>query len=131
MIDALRPFLAAILSIPLRMLAGWLAAHGYAEITGEQIDKAVYALLVWILPVLSALGIIFRRLVDKKANPGNAASSHVARVEKDLSRDLKAGGVPGRIITLPPDVVAQLEGPLPPIEEPPPMRWSGPPTETK
>lgn len=89
MFTVLRPFLAALLTLPLRALAGWLTARGIEGITEEKVSAVVEAALVWGLPLVSTLGIIGRRLIDKWANPGNAASSHVASVEKELSKDLK------------------------------------------
>lgn len=85
----LRPFLAAVLMIPLLSLAGWATAHGI-EITDEQVHKAVDYVLEIGFPVLTGLAVIVRRLIDKKANPGNAASSHVAEAETALAKNLKA-----------------------------------------
>ena|SRR5438046_511088 len=73
----LRPFLAALLMVPLLSLAGWATAHGI-DITDEQVHKAVDYLCEVAIPVLAGLAVITRRLIDKKANPANTASSHLA-----------------------------------------------------
>lgn len=77
MLNALRPFLAALLMIPLLSLAGYATAHGIT-ITDEQVHKAVDYLCEVAIPLLAGLAVIVRRLVDKKANPDNAASTHAA-----------------------------------------------------
>lgn len=131
--DALRPFLAALLTLPLRSLAGWLAAKGYTEITGEQITHAVNALLVWILPALSTLAVVVRRLADKKINPDNAASTHAAAIGKakqrarketrKLEERLNAAGLKQRDTPVPPnslDIPQGAEGE---------RRWYHPPVD--
>jgi hypothetical protein len=84
----LRPFLAAILAPILLSLAGQAAAHGIT-ITDAQVHEAVDYLVTWVIPIMAGLSVVIRRVIDKWANPGNAASSHVAAVEKELSVDLK------------------------------------------
>lgn len=76
----LRPFLSALLIIPILSLAGWIAAHGGPTIPDEQIHKIVDYLLELVFPVLTGLAVIGRRFIDKKANPDNAASSHAAAI---------------------------------------------------
>lgn len=85
---ALRPFLAALLTLPLRSLAGWLTARGI-EMSGDQVSDAVEAVLVWGWPILSVLGIVARRYADKWINPLNTASSHLAVEGKLAASDIK------------------------------------------
>ena len=73
----LRPFLAAILMAPLMSLAGWATAQGF-EVTNEQVAQAVDYILTVGIPVLASLAVILRRFIDKKANPANTASGHLA-----------------------------------------------------
>lgn len=90
MLNALRPFLAALLMIPLLSLAGYATAHGI-EITDTQVHKAVDYTLEFAFPVLAGLSVIVRRAIDKKTNPGNAASSHLATALKSESLAIKEG----------------------------------------
>lgn len=77
----LRPFLAALIMVPLLSLAGWATAHGIT-ITDTQVHQAVDYLLEIAFPVLAGLSVIIRRSVDKKVNPDNAASAHAAALGK-------------------------------------------------
>lgn len=86
--DFLRPFLSALLMIPLLSLAGYATAHGIT-ITNDQVHKAVDYLCEVGFPILAGLAVIFRRLVDKKANPDNAASTGAAAAGKAKQRQRK------------------------------------------
>lgn len=83
--DFLRPFLSALIMIPLLALAGWATAHGIT-ITDDQVHKAVDYLCEVGFPLLAGLAVIIRRVVDKKANPDNAASTHAAAAGKAKQR---------------------------------------------
>lgn len=123
----LRPFLAALLMIPLLSLAGWATAHGI-EITDDQVHKAVDYLCEVVIPVLAGLAVITRRLVDKKVNPDNAASSHAAVLGKAKQHQRKqARAIEARIEK----AGAEVPAPLPPNspELPPRPPFFRPPEE--
>src|SRR5215210_777478 len=96
----LRPFLAAILMVPLLSLAGWIAAHGGPAFPDEQIHKIVDYVLELVFPVMAALAVVFRRFVDKKANPTNTASAHLAVDGKVAVKEMLAAEKSAKADTL-------------------------------
>jgi hypothetical protein len=70
-------------------LAGYLAAHNGPTIPTEQIHKIVDYLLELVFPLFAGGAVLFRRLVDKKVNPDNAASSSAAMAGKAKQRQRK------------------------------------------
>jgi small basic protein len=77
--DAIRPFLS-------RIIAGWIAAlivflNAKFGVTLDGDTQA--AILTLGLGLFSTIYSIAHRLIDKKLNPGDAASSHLA--VKELS----------------------------------------------
>jgi hypothetical protein len=63
---------------------------------GIDIDSAHATELATSLGTFLALAVfgIVHRLLDKKLNPGDAASSHMAVVEKEQTAAIKSGVVP-------------------------------------
>ncbi len=82
--NMLRPFMAAILGPGIIWLLAKLSALTGFTYTPEQIqlinDGVVLLIITGVMKVL----------VNKKANPGNAASSHLAGQEKTESEQIKA-----------------------------------------
>lgn len=81
MIDSLRPFLS-------RIIAGWIAAvvafmNAKYGITLDGDTQT--AIMTLFFAIASSVYAIVHRVIDKKLNPGDAASSHYASQEKEES----------------------------------------------
>lgn len=83
MFPALRPIIAALLTIPIRILVNWLILHGAEGLTEQNVSAAVEAFIVFGIPIASAVGVIMRRWIDKHpwANPGNKADPALAEAD--------------------------------------------------
>lgn len=87
--DALRPFLSRLLSPVISALAGYLLVHygiNFDKETQAQINEQ---LITWIIPLVLAIYGLVHRLFDKRFNPGDAASSHLAKQESAEATDIK------------------------------------------
>jgi uncharacterized membrane protein len=87
MIDFLRPFLS-------RIIAGWVAAFvAYLSTKfGVTLDAETQAgILAVLLGIFTTVYSIVHRVLDKKINPGDAASSHLAAKEQVEVAALKSG----------------------------------------
>jgi hypothetical protein len=94
MINALRPFLSRIIGWAVAGLCGWLAVRFGVSIDTDTQTELVVALVGVVIPLMGGVASVVHRLVDKRLNPGDAASSHLAVVERaetaELKTDLKA-----------------------------------------
>jgi hypothetical protein len=87
MIDTLRPYIS-------RIIAGWVAALVVYLNTkyGISLDGDTQAAILTVsLGIFTTIYSIAHRLIDKKVNPGDAASSHLAAQEQTEAQGLKAG----------------------------------------
>lgn len=81
MIDSLRPFLSRLIAPFVAAGTGWLFHR-----TGIVVDDATVTSAI----VLGAYGIA-HKVLDKKLNPGDTASSHLAVESKAEAYALKRG----------------------------------------
>ena len=79
--NALRPFLSRLLATPIAALVAWLAAKGMEvdEQTAEAFRTTALFLLMGVFQLVYSL---VHRTVDKKVNPGDAATTSRAVEEK-------------------------------------------------
>lgn len=80
--DSLRPYLARLLAAVVPALIGWLCGK-----LGVKLDPTVVAELNTATVALLLYGISHTTL-NKKMNPGDAASSKLAAVEKQETQEL-------------------------------------------
>lgn len=90
MLDAIRPFLARIVASLIVALAGWLTTHWGVDFTGLDSKELAENLVEWMLPLLLVVYSLVHRVLNKWINPGDAASGHLAGVEKLETKNLKA-----------------------------------------
>lgn len=76
--DILRPYLARIIAGLIASGCAWLAAKYGLSITPDIQSHAVEALVGFMLAVFSLLYSFLHKLLDKKINPADSASSHLA-----------------------------------------------------
>lgn len=89
MLDTLRPFISRLIAPFVTMGLTWLALHGFdfgADATGHVTEYAVVA-IVGLMQIINGVG---HKTIDKKFNPGDAASSHLAGAEKVEAEAIKA-----------------------------------------
>lgn len=79
MLDTIRPFLSRIIAAGVASLAGLVAGKLGFEISTEDQAALASSLATFVTLVIYALA---HRLIDKKANPGDAAAVSIARQEK-------------------------------------------------
>ena len=87
--NTLRPFLSRIIASLVTVLITWLLSKGIdlgADAQGH-LTEAGTALAIGGFTLIYGL---IHRSIDKKVNPGDAASSHLAAVEKDQSAAIKS-----------------------------------------
>lgn len=86
--DALRPYLSRLIAGLVTMLLTWLMSHGIDLGTDAAggLTEAGTALAIGGFTII--YGLIHRTL-DKKLNPGDAASSHIAKSDVTKADDLK------------------------------------------
>jgi uncharacterized membrane protein (DUF441 family) len=87
--DLLRPYLSRLIAAALAGLVTWLAGKGIA-LDDTSVHTLTEAGVVVALTVFQALYAIIHRTIDKKVNPGDAASSHIAAASKLESAELKS-----------------------------------------
>lgn len=88
--DSLRPFLSRIIAGLVGTLAAYLETKFQIIVNPD--TKA--ALVSGALGVFSIIYPITHRLLDKKINPGDAASSHLAVAEKVQVAEMKSTNYP-------------------------------------
>ena len=76
--NALRPFISYILAPFLTAIAGWLMVNFGIEITNQQIHDIAEKLATYVFPLLMMANGVIRTLINRKTNPANAATSHLA-----------------------------------------------------
>ena len=90
MIDSLRPFLSRIIAPLVTALLTYLAVH-FGLNFGE--DAAGHITETAVIAVIAGMQIVYglvHRVVDKKVNPGDTASSHLAVEAKAAAEEAKA-----------------------------------------
>jgi ATP/ADP translocase len=89
MIDALRPFISRLLAALLAGVCTWLAVRfGFTidAATQQQLVEAIVGVIVTYMTLYAAS----HRVIDKRINPDDAASSHAAAAGKAKQRQRKA-----------------------------------------
>jgi hypothetical protein len=79
--NVLRPFLS-------RVVAPWIAAAFLAlalkfglapdEVLANRVAETVIEVILWVVPALLSITGIFKQFIDRKVNPADAASGHLA-----------------------------------------------------
>lgn len=96
--NALRPFLSRLISPLISTFATWLSVRWAIELDAASQQQITAAVLVIAITVGNYVGQtvnnVVHRLIDKRLNPGDAASSHLAEKEKRETVQLKAAGGP-------------------------------------
>jgi hypothetical protein len=90
MFDSLRPFLSRIVATVLGGAFGWLTTK-----TGIEVDPATQASIAGAV-VVGVYGVA-HKLIDKKVNPADSASKHLAVDGKVAAEVSKAAVEPGGI----------------------------------
>lgn len=87
--DSLRPFLSRFLASLFATLITWLLSRGIdlGKDAAGQLTEVATTLLIGAFTLFYG---VLHRTIDKKVNPGDAASSHLATVEKAEAVTLKA-----------------------------------------
>lgn len=91
MIDMLRPFLSRVIGTVVGALVAWLAAKGI-NIDAKTQQQVIEALITIIIPVYSIAREIVHRLIDKRINPADAASTRIAQASIRTVATMKARG---------------------------------------
>lgn len=89
-LDTLRPYISRVIASLVTALITWLLSKGIdlgADAAGHLTEAGTTLAIGGFMLIYS----IIHRSLDKKLNPGDAASSHLAKAEAVESKDLKAG----------------------------------------
>ena len=89
MLDSLRPFLSRIIAPFITAALAFLAVRfglNFGEDAAGHITEYTVVLLIWLAQLLNGP---IHKWIDKWANPGDAASSHIAAAEKAHADSLK------------------------------------------
>lgn len=89
MLNALRPFLSRLIAPFITAFLGYLALKFGIDFGADAAGNFTEYAVVVILAVFTAVSGVMHRLIDKKVNPGDAASSHLAATEKVEATMLK------------------------------------------
>lgn len=89
MIDILRPFLSRVIGALVAAFAAWLAAKGF-DFDKDTQQQMVENLVGIILPLFGVIWAVVHKLIDKKVNPGDAASSQLIEEHHIENAQLKA-----------------------------------------
>lgn len=82
MINFLRPFLARIIAPLVTGFLAWLSVHYGIVLDTDQSTTKVTEAVIAIFTILAPLTGIVKQIIEKKVNPGNAASTKLAEIEK-------------------------------------------------
>lgn len=92
--SALRPFLARLIASAVAGIAAWLAARWTIELDSDSQQQITAAVVVLAMAVAQWVGTtaygVVHRVLNKRLNPGDAASSHLATAEAKETAQLKA-----------------------------------------
>jgi uncharacterized protein YcbK (DUF882 family) len=88
MIDSLRPFLSRVLAPVITAFVMWLLHLGIDLGPDASAHLTEYATVIAIA-LFSVLNGVIHRLIDKKVNPGDTASSHLAVEAKEAATEAK------------------------------------------
>lgn len=83
-------FIARIIAAWIAGLAGWLMVKFGIGISAEDQANFTTHLVGIVIPVMTTLYAVAHKLLSKKTNPGDAASSHLAAREDTETAQLKA-----------------------------------------
>lgn len=83
-------FLSRIIAAWIAGLCGWLMAKYGIGIDPANQAELVGHLVGVIIPVMTTIYAVAHKLLSKKTNPGDAASSHLAERESAETAQLKA-----------------------------------------
>lgn len=88
MLNTLRPFISRLISPLITAALAFLALKGINLGDDAAVHLTEYAVVVLIAGMQLLNGALHKG-IDKKVNPGDAASSHLAAVEKVAAEGLK------------------------------------------
>jgi hypothetical protein len=81
-LDSLRPFLSRILAPLISAVFTWLAVHYGINFADDTREQVIEALVVVIIPLAQIVNGVAHRVIDKKINPADTASTHLAQEGK-------------------------------------------------
>lgn len=81
MLNALRPFISRMISPLIASLLAFLAVKGIQLPEDASGHLTEYAVIV-LIALMQMLNGPIHKLIDKKANPGDAAATSIAAIEK-------------------------------------------------
>lgn len=87
--NLLTSFAARILGAWIAALASWLLVKYGVTVDVEAQQQLTEHLVGVVIPTFLTLYAVAHRLVSKKTNPGDAASTHLAAKESDEAANLK------------------------------------------
>lgn len=102
-IDSLRPFLSRVIAALVSTLATWLLVHYGIDLDDATRHQLVDAIVGIIIPTFTVAYALAHKTLDKKLNPADSASKHLAVEGKAESTAIKT---------------AEREDRLPPPEPP-------------
>lgn len=85
-----RPMLSRVIGAWVAALAVWLTAKFGVAVDDSQQEQVIAGALAVTFALGQTVYAIVHRLVDKRVNPGDAASGHLATVEAKETAKLKA-----------------------------------------
>ena len=91
--NALRPFIAPAIAPFIGAALAWLANHYGIVYTPEQqhqISEGIVTGILMLFATSASAAAVVKVAMNKKLNPGNAASTHLAAAEKNEVQQLKA-----------------------------------------
>jgi uncharacterized membrane protein len=82
----LRPFLSRLISTLVAALAAWLTTRYGINLDTETQGKIIEDVVTIVLPVFGIVNSVVHKLIDKRINPGDTASSHLAVTQGEQAR---------------------------------------------
>lgn len=92
MLDALRPFISRMVAPAITALLAILATKFGLDFGADAAQHLTAYATVITFAIFTAFNGVFHRMIDKKVNPRDAASSHIAAEGPAESQALKNGG---------------------------------------
>lgn len=83
MLAFIRVFLSRVLAPLIASFAAWVAVRFGVDIDAANQQQLIESIIVWVLTIFTVVYGIAHKLIDRKLNPGDAASTTLAESEKD------------------------------------------------
>jgi hypothetical protein len=94
MLNFFRPMLSRVIGAWVAALAVWLSAKAGFVLDDNAQEQIIAGGVAVALAVFQTVYALAHRTIDKRVNPGDAASSHLAAAEAKATAELKARAGP-------------------------------------